>query len=116
MRVRHFHIDNRGISRLIVILIIAVVILTIPIIWGVWERVRSETERKECSIAVQSAQRKLDDEYLLNPDMTMEEAKKAATSEIRSLEETCPSGGKYVVVKKKGGNGYRIYCELHGKE
>lgn len=107
------HLDNRGVSRLIVIMVIAVIALSIPIAYGIWTSFRADAERKECAIAVQSAQRKLDDEYLMNPEMTHEEAESAATSEIRSLDTTCPSGGKYKVVKKKDGTGYRIYCELH---
>ena len=103
-----------GVSRLIVLMIAAVIALSIPIIWGVWTRVQAETERKECAIAIGSAQRKLDDEYIANPAMTKEQAEAAATSEIRSLETTCPGGGQYVIVKKKDGNGYEIYCELHG--
>ena len=110
------HIDNRGVSRIIVIMTIAVIALTIPIIWGIWKSFETDAERKECDIAIKSAQRKLVDEYLMNPDMTLEEAEDVATSEIRSLDDTCPAGGKYVVVKKEDGNGYRIYCTLHEKE
>lgn len=105
-----------GVSRLVVILAVAVLALSIPIIWGAWVSVREDTERKECSIAIGSAQRKLDDEYIANPDMTPEEAEAAATSEIRSLEGTCPGGGTYVIVKKQDGKGYKIYCDLHKKE
>ncbi len=108
--------DNRGISRLIVIMAIAVIALMIPIIWGICVNVRAQSQKRECDIAIGSAQRKLDDEYLLNPDMTEIEAEEAATSMIRSLTDTCPSGGRYIVVKKKDGSGYKIYCELHGSE
>ena len=108
--------QTAGVSRLVAILIAAVIILSIPIIWGAWKSVQEDTERKECAIAIGSAQRKLDDEYLANPDMTPEEAEAAATSEIRSLEGTCPGGGRYVIVKRKDGKGYQIYCDLHKKE
>ena len=105
-----------GVSRLVAILIAAVIALSIPIIWSAAMNVKSESERKECSIAIGSAQRKLDDEYIANPDMTLEDAEAAATSEIRSLETTCPGGGQYIIVKKKDGKGYMIYCDLHRKE
>ena len=108
--------QTAGISRLVVILAVAVLALSIPIIWGAAMNVKEESERKECSIAIGSAQRKLDDEYIANPDMTPEEAEAAATSEIRSLEGTCPGGGTYVIVKKQDGKGYQIYCDLHKKE
>lgn len=108
--------DDRGVSRIIVILLLAVIVLLVPIIIKSWNRFKWEVDKKECDIAVDSAQRKLDDEYLLKPDMTKEEAELAATSEIRSLTDTCPGGGEYVVVKKRDGNGYEIYCKLHGKE
>ena len=71
---KSIHLDNRGVSRIIVIMIIAVIALTIPIIWGIWKSFESDAERKECDIAIKSAQRKLVDEYLMNPDMTLEEA------------------------------------------
>ncbi len=109
-------LDNRGVSRLVVIMTIAVVLLALPIAWGIWTSVQAETQRRECDIAIGSAQRKLDDDFMMNPNMTPEEAEEAATSEIRSLDDTCPAGGHYAIVKKKDGSGYRIYCELHGKE
>ena len=105
-----------GMSRLVVIMALAVLALSIPIIWGAAMNVKEESERKECSIAIGSAQRKLDDEYIANPDMTKEEAEAAATSEIRSLETTCPGGGHYVIVKRSDGDGYEIYCDLHGRK
>ncbi len=105
-----------GMSRLVVIMALAVLALSIPIIWGAAMNVKEESERKECSIAIGSAQRKLDDEFIMNPEMTPEEAEAAATSEIRSLEDTCPGGGRYVIVKRLDGDGYKIYCDLHGRE
>lgn len=108
--------QTAGVSRLIVIMAVAVIALSVPIIWGAWVHFREDAERKECAIAIGSAQRKLDDEYIANPDMTPEEAEAAATSEIRSLEETCPGGGRYVIVKRLDGDGYEIYCELHGRK
>lgn len=105
-----------GMSRLVVIMALAVLALSIPIIWSAAMGVKADTERKECAVAIGSAQRKLDDEYIANPDMTPEEAEAAATSEIRSLEGTCPGGGTYVIVKKQDGKGYKIYCDLHKKE
>ncbi len=107
--------QTAGVSRLIVIMAVAVIALSVPIIWGAWVHFREDAERKECAIAIGSAQRKLDDEYIANPDMTPEEAEAAATSEIRSLKETCPGGGRYVIVKRADGDGYEIYCELHGR-
>ena len=104
-----------GMSRLVVIMALAVIALSIPIIWGAWKSFQADAERKECAIAIGSAQRKLDDEFIANPEMTPEQAEAAATSEIRSLESTCPSGGRYVIVKKFDGSGYEIYCEIHGK-
>ncbi len=105
-----------GMSRLVVIMALAVLALSIPIIWSAAMGVKADTEQKECAVAIGSAQRKLDDEYIANPDMTPEEAEAAATSEIRSLEGTCPGGGTYVIVKKQDGKGYKIYCDLHKKE
>lgn len=105
-----------GASRLIVLLIIAVIALLLPIIWGIVIHLREDVDKRGCDIAVEEAQNRIDQEFILNTDMTLEEAVKAATSEVRSLDNICPSGGHCVVVQKKNGQGYEIYCELHGKE
>ncbi|MCR5469135.1 MAG: hypothetical protein K6F37_09255 [Lachnospiraceae bacterium] len=108
--------DNSGMARLVIILLAAVIILAAPIIWGIANSTKEDVDKSGCAIAVEAAQKKLDEDYITNPNMTLEEAVKSATSEVRSLDDICPGGGHCVVVEKKDGNGYEIYCELHGKE
>ena len=107
-------LDERGVARLVVILVIAVLVLLIPILYSVWRNFRGDVDESGCAIAVEAAQKKLDAEYLINPNMTLEEAQEAATSGVRSLDDICPGDGQCVVVKRKDGNGFEIYCTVHG--
>ena len=107
-------LDERGVARLVVILVIAVLVLLIPILYSVWKNFQGDVDEGECAIAVQAAQKKLDEEYLTNPGMTLEEAEIAATSGVRSLDDICPGGGRFVVEEREDGDGFKIYCTVHG--
>ena len=107
-------LDDRGIARLVIILVIAVLVLLIPILYSIFKNFKGDVDESECAIAVESAQKKLDAEYLQNPDMTLEEAEEAATSGVRTLFDICPGGGECVVRERADGEGYEIYCLVHG--
>lgn len=105
---------KEGVARLIVIMIIVIIVLAFPIGYAIWNNFKNEVENSECRIAVEAAQKKLDTEYLHNPDMTYEEAVEAATSSVRGLDDICPAHNECIIEKDSDGEGYKIYCSVHG--
>ena len=108
--------DKRGISRLVWILILAVVIMAVICAFPLAKSFKESVDARECAIAKESAQKKLDTEFLSNPNMTPKEAIKAATSEVRTLADICPGGGHVHIVKDQETGKYTIVCDLHDAE
>ena len=108
--------EKCGVARLIVILLVLIIVLAFPIGYAIYKNAKAAIDARGCAIAVETAQKKLDADYLQNPNMTYEQAVISATSGVRELDDICPAGGICAVTENPDGDGYVIYCKLHDNE
>ena len=108
-----FFEDRRGVSRLIVLLIVLVAAMLVVVGIPLFIHFKGNTDERGCSIAIESAQRKLDTEYLTDSGMTYDEAAEAATSGVRDLDDICPAGGHVYVVETSNSSKYKLVCGIH---
>lgn len=71
-------------------------------------------EARDCKLAMESAQQKIDKEAARHDPYTEEQAKQAATQNVVSWEELCPYGGDCYLISDNGD--YDIFCALHGED
>lgn len=103
---------DRGVTRLTLLLLIAVIALAVIIAIPIAQRYLARSEDAACALAIASAQRKIDEsEVLAGGELSAEEARLAATQAVKDWDELCPSGGDCYLLPKQGG--YTVVCALH---
>ena len=101
-----------GLSRLALILILAILVMLVVILVPMILPYFGQAEDTGCATAMKSAQRKLDNTFVLDGEMTTEEAEKAATQAVKDFDDLCPAGGEIYLIRG-GTTGYTVVCGLH---
>ena len=104
--------SQAGVARLVLILLIAALVLLAVVLVPMLAVYYNRADSRNCSIGIRSAQRKLANSYLLEGDLTQEEAEQAATQAVKDFRDLCPSGGE-IYLLKGGETGYTVVCGLH---
>ena len=101
-----------GLSRLALILVLAILVMLAIILVPMILPYFSQAEDTGCATAMKSAQRKLDNTYILDGEMTEAEAQRAATQAVKDFDDLCPAGGEIYLIRG-GTTGYTVVCGLH---
>lgn len=102
-----------GITRAAVVLLLGIIALSAAIIVPYIQHDRETAAAAGCAIAIEEAQRKIDDAMLLSGgNLDPPAARYAAVRDIKDWGELCPSGGDCALIKD-GEKGYRVVCALH---
>lgn len=104
---------SRGITVLTAVLLCAVlaaaVLAAVPLARGA----RANANASECNLAIESAQRKIDEMTVATGgELSEEEARQAATQSMKDWNELCPGGGDCRLIPREDG-GYTLVCALH---
>ncbi len=71
-------------------------------------------EARDCKLALEAAQQRIDKESARHDPYTEAQAKAAATQNVVAWEELCPYGGDCYLLPDNGD--YDVFCALHGED
>ncbi len=102
-----------GISVVILILLAAVIVLAVLVSIPYIKSEKESAAAVDCRTTLAEAQRRIDQDALMNGGKLSEEAARyAAVREVKDWSELCPGGGEcYLFPDEKGS--YRVVCALH---
>lgn len=105
-----------GISRLVAILLVAVIVMAIVCFIPVYQRYRTQGEIVACATALDSARRQLAAGYMLDGFVNgdAEDAKALVTYAMNGWDDLCPDGGNvYIVPRTEDDLAWDVVCGLH---
>ena len=116
-----------GINRLVAILLALVVIMLVVVSIPTFRWYQALSERHACEAAMDTAWRKMAEDYIINGSMKVDEVKAAVGYAMNGWDDICPGGGKVYLVKtrnnrsasedKAGGKlPYELVCGKHDKD
>ena len=111
--------NRRGVSWLIVILLVLVIVLAVTSMIPSYLRYRRQAKAFACATALDTAKRQLAADFMLNgfENGSAEDAKALVTRVMNGWEDLCPDGGNvYIVPKGDSPMDWDVYCGLHGSD
>lgn len=109
--------SDRGINRLVFILLILVIVLMIVAAIPVYRAYKLRADQYGCTVARKKAQDMLDVEFLGNYSLSYEEAIAVVERSKWEQDALCPAGGDYYLVERKDSDQiYLVTCGLHEKD
>lgn len=120
--------DTRGgINRLVAILLVLVIIMLVVVSIPALRWYHDQSERHACEAAMDTAWRKMAEDYIINGSIKVDEVKAAVGYAMNGWDDICPGGGKVYLVKtrnnrsagqdKAAGNlPYELVCGKHDKD
>ncbi len=108
--------SERGIARIIVIMLILVIILSITSLIPSYKKYQEQGKTLACATALDTARRQLASNFMLNgfENGSAEEAKKYIAYVMNGWDDLCPDHGNvYIVPKGEGLLDWDVVCGLH---
>ena len=102
--------SERGMSRLVAILLIAIIALALAIILPHVLPLGERAEARSCELALERANRELAAAYMLSPEDFSEEKAREA---IADFDHLCPAGGEIYLAPTGEAMPFEIRCRLH---
>lgn len=109
--------DRRGISKVVVVLIILAIILVVAVSIPIVISLLQKSAKIGCEQALDTARRQLSDAYQLGTIHNIEDAKKHVTLVMDGWDDICPEGGTiYIIKQNNDAEPYRLVCGLHNED
>jgi len=108
--------SERGMNRLIAIMLVLVIVLAVITLIPSYKKYQDQGKRVACGVALDTARRQLASNFMLNgfENGSAEEAKKFVTFVMNGWDDLCPAGGSvYIVPKADSPLDWEIICGLH---
>lgn len=111
--------NRRGVSRLIVILIILVFVLLVAVYIPIYLRYKQQADNLACATGLDTARRQLAADFMLNGfgEIDAEHAKEFVGYVMAGWDDLCPAGGTvYIVNDPDNPVDYELVYGLHGSD
>lgn len=115
-RRRPLKLNNRGLARIIVIMLVLVIILAIASIVPSYRKYQRQGMTLACAHALDTARRQLAGNFMFNgfENGSAEDAKEFVAYVMNGWDDLCPAGGSvYIVPKKDSPLDWEVVCGLH---
>lgn len=110
---RKLHSRAGGVTWAAALLLAAVAVLAASLLVPWLRTYRESADASACAMALNEAQRKINDTAIVSGgSLTADEARRAATQNVKNFSELCPAGGDCGLLAD-GSGGYTVVCALH---
>lgn len=107
-------LSERGISRLMAIVLVLVVVLILVAMYPVYRAYKRHADEVGCLAAMKKSQDWLDVEFLSNYSLSFEEAQAVVEKSKWEMDTVCPAGGdSHLVYRENSDQIYQVVCGLH---
>jgi hypothetical protein len=112
---------NRLVGLLLVLVAVMLLVVSKPFFQWMWD----QSELHACEAGLDTAWRKMAEDYIINDTITTQEVKKAVGYAMNGWDDMCPGGGKvYLITTRtynsnadgKGALPYRLVCGKHDRD